>query len=238
LLGQGRAAQGLTIHIFMTHLHWDHLQGFPFFAPAFIPGNKIIIHSYHDAVESAFRQQMQPPCFPVPMSVCAAEIQFDVQPPQTPYAIEGFQITSFTQKHPGVAYGYRFEKAGKSVVFSTDSEHKNDAHDPDYPYIDFIRGADLLIFDAQYSMADATFTKADWGHSSNVMGVELASRARVKRLALCHHEHTSTDERLEEFLKNTCLYRDIHHQEAGGSLGQEGFPQEVLLAYDGLEVTC
>lgn len=235
LVTSGMASKPNTYHIFMTHLHWDHIQGFPFFAPAFIPGNTIVIHSYHETTESAFVKQMEPPCFPVPISVCGADIQFDIQTPATPYALCGFQITAIEQNHPGVSYGYRFERGGKSIVISTDSEHKKDACSADYPFVEFFRDADLVVFDAQYSMADAFLTKSDWGHSSNVMGVELATRAKAKRLALCHHEHTSSDERLEDFLKSTRLYREIYSQETDDS-AMPGHPLEVMLAYDGLEI--
>ena len=236
LMQPGEAKFPQTYHFFMTHLHWDHLQGFPFFPPIYVRGNRIVIHSYHEGCEAAFRAQMEPPVFPVPFDSLPAEIIFDLQPPLTPYEIDGFNITSYPQLHPGVAYGYRFEREGKSFVMSTDSEHKSDAFLPDYPYLDFIRDADVLLFDAQYSMADATFSKADWGHSSNVMGVELAARAGVHTLALTHHEPTRDDEALEEFLQNSLLYREIYLQETHAENAADAFPKRVLLAYDGLDL--
>lgn len=220
-------------HIFLTHLHWDHIQGFPFFAPAFVEGNKITIHTYHPETEDCFRMQMHGPVFPIPLDALPAEIIFDLQPPCTPYEIEGFKITAKEQNHPGTSYGYRFEKAGKAFVYSTDSEHKEEAYDQDYPFIDFFRDADLLVFDAQYNLTDATFAKANWGHSSNVIGVELAARAQAKRLALFHHEPTSSDTALEEFLHNTEKYFSIYHQE---SAEEKQYPLEIMLAYDGLEI--
>lgn len=236
LINAGLAKEPATYHIFMTHLHWDHLQGFPFFVPAFIKGNRIIIHSYHEETETCFREQMKAPVFPVPFDALAADIEFDIQPPCTPYNIEGFEVSAIKQNHPGVSYGYRFAKDGKIIVYSTDSEHKHEAYEPNYPFLDFFRDADLVIFDAQYTMADATFTKANWGHSSNVMGVELAARAGVKTLAIFHHEPTSSDQALDEFLFNTRMYCNIYHQEAGAKLGPELFPKNIILAYDGLEL--
>ncbi len=236
LVRAGLAKTPATFHIFMSHLHWDHLQGFPFFVPAFVKGNKIIIHTYHEQTEACFREQMRPPVFPVPFDALGADIEFDVQEPGTPYNIEGFEITSIEQNHPGISYGYRFSKGGKVAVYSTDSEHKHDAYEENYPFLDFFRDADLLIFDAQYTMADATFTKANWGHSSNVMGVELAARAGVKTLAIFHHEPTSSDQALDEFLFNTRMYCNIYHQEAGKKLGPELYPKKIILAYDGLDI--
>lgn len=236
LLKSGQARKNAIYHIFMTHLHWDHLQGFPFFVPAFIPGNKIIIHTFHEQTEDCFRMQMAPPVFPVPFDALAADIEFDLQPPCSPYSVGGYGITAIEQSHPGISYGYRFEKDGKVVVYSTDSEHKHEAYEDDYPFLTFFKEADLLIFDAQYTMADATFTKANWGHSSNVMGVELAARAHVQKLAMFHHEPTSSDEELANFLSNTRMYCDIYHQEAGKRLGGNLCPKEIILAYDGLKL--
>ncbi len=237
LIRQGIGRLPQTIHFFMTHLHWDHLQGFPFFAPAYMKGREIIIHTYHAGCEAAFRQQMQAPVFPVPFDLLGAQITFDLQPPLTPYLIEGFEITTFLQRHPGDSYAYRFSKDGQSFVLSTDSEHKADAFRSHYPYLDFVQGTDVLIFDAQYSMADATFSKADWGHSSNVMGVELAARAGVKRLVLCHHDPLRDDESLGEFHLHSDLYREMFLNETHAEGLVPGCPAEVILAYDGLELT-
>jgi len=236
LVHSGAAKTPTTYHLIMSHLHWDHLQGFPFFIPAFIKGNKIVIHTYHKETEACLRTQMSGQFFPVDFDSLAADISFDLMEPCTPFEVGGFKVKSIEQNHPGVSYGYRFEKNGKTVVYSTDSEHKHEAYEENYPFIDFFQNADLLIFDAQYTMADATFTKANWGHSSNVMGVELAARAQVKNLAITHHEPTSSDVALEEFLFNTRMYRNIYHQESGKKLGHQRFPEKILLAYDGLEL--
>jgi len=236
LMVSGQAKEPNTYHIFMTHLHWDHIQGFPFFVPAYIPGNKIIFHTYHPETEGAIRGQMSGPEFPVPFDALGAEVTFDVQEPLTPYLIEGFEIDSILQNHPGKSYGYRFRKDGKTVVFSTDSEHTHEAYEEGYPFVKFFENADLVIFDAQYTMADATFTKASWGHSSNVMGVELTARARAKRLVIFHHEPINTDWQLDDFLRNTIMYRSIYHQESAEQLGHSQFPEEILLSYDGLEI--
>ena len=184
------------IHILMTHLHWDHIQGFPFFAPAYIPGNRITIYGVHEETEAAFRGQESAPSFPVPFEALAADIDFVTLDPDVERTIAGLRVRMIEQDHPGRAYGYRFEREGKTFVLSTDSEHREEMERKDYPFIDFFRDADLLMFDAQYLMADAVSDKRYWGHSSNVAGVELAVRSGARHLCLCHHEHTRTDEEL------------------------------------------
>lgn len=216
-----------TFHIFMSHLHWDHVHGFPFFVPAFIPGNQIKIYAYHEAAEQHFIDQQDPPGFPLPLTFMAADISFHKLSLGETYDIAGFRITGHEQHHPGITYGLRFDRDGKSAVYSTDVEHLDDVYDDDYPYIDFIRDADLLIFDAQYNLAEHFHTKANWGHSSNMIGVELAIRGGVKRLCLFHNEHTVDDHALEEFLEKSRRYREIYDDSA---------ELDILLSYDGLVV--
>lgn len=232
----GRGHQPRVFHIFMSHYHWDHIQGFPFFTPAYIPGNKIIFHVLHDCAEATMRDQMRDPWFPVRYEYLKASIEFVHHIPGQPFECQGFHIRTIEQDHPGVSYGFRFEKDGKSFVYSTDSEHKEAAYRDDYPFIEFFRQADLLVFDAQYTFADATYNKANWGHSSNIMAVDLSARAQVNHLVIFHHEPSSTDESLEEYLFNTRLYADLYYSEADPRKEKPRFPRKISLAFDGMEV--
>jgi phosphoribosyl 1,2-cyclic phosphodiesterase len=216
-----------VFHLFISHLHWDHIQGFPFFTPAFVPGNRIHIYGGHADLEQAFRQQQQPPFFPVPFQAMGAEISFTVLETGKPYTIAGLTVQCIRQNHPGDSYGYAFGRNGKKVVYSTDSEHKREADSPSYPYLDFIHGADLLVFDAQYTLLDAMGVKENWGHSSNIVAVELALAGQVKRLCLFHNEHTYDDTKLDHFLTDTRAFANL--QDAAG-------PLEIFLAYDGLSI--
>lgn len=229
-------AKNKTFHIFLSHLHWDHIQGFPFFSPAYLPDYKIIIHGHHPQTEQVFRDQMKPPVFPVEFNELQAEITFDIKPPGEPFEVASFGITSIEQDHPGKSYGYRFERDNKTIIYSTDSEHKQNAFDNEYSFVDFFASADLLIFDAMYSLADASLHKADWGHSSNLIAVELAARAQAKKLVLFHNEPTASDDELHEFLINTQTYADIFHSEIPANQGKDRYPIEIALAHDGLEI--
>jgi phosphoribosyl 1,2-cyclic phosphodiesterase len=217
-----------TYHVFMSHLHWDHIMGFPFFMPAYIPGNRVRLYGCHAQLEEAFRRQNAAPSFPVDFSRLGASIEFVRLEPGPRYEIAGLGVRAKRQFHSGDSYGYRFEHAGKAVVYSTDSEHKRDDHAETDEFVEFFRDADLVIFDAMYSLADAYSVKEDWGHASNVVGVELAQLARVKHLCMYHHEPVFDDAKLGAVLRETRRLEEIT---------RTGHRVEISSAYDGMEIT-
>jgi phosphoribosyl 1,2-cyclic phosphodiesterase len=221
-------SSGQTYHIFMSHLHCDHMMGFPFFTPAYISGNHIIIHGCHPNMEEAFRRQHSAPGFPVDFSMLGARIEFDQMKPGETREVAGLRVTAKLQKHGGDSYGYRFEHNGKTVIYSTDSEHKLDNTAETASFIEFFRNADLVIFDAMYSLADAISVKDDWGHSSNIVGVELCQLAEAKRFCMFHHEPAHDDEKIARTLAETRRFEEITRQ---------GPAVEVISAYDGLVIT-
>src|SRR3954471_19457202 len=192
-----------TVNVFMSHMHWDHIMGFPFFRPAYRPEYRLRIHGCHEQLEHAFRLQQEPPCFPVPFGALAASIEFVHLTPGETHHIDGLSVTPMLQLHSGDSYGYRFEADDRSVVYTTDSEHKLEDAGESEKYAFFFRDADLVIFDAMYSLAEAISVKADWGHSSNVIGVELCQLAGAKRLALYHHEPANDDQAIARILEET-----------------------------------
>lgn len=220
------AAAPQTYHVFMSHLHWDHIMGFPFFTPAYIPGNRIIIHGCHKELETAFRRQQEPISFPVGFSQLGADIEFRLMEAGEPVDINGLRVTAKLQLHHGDSYGYRLEYGGRSMVYSTDSEHKLDNAEERESFVAFFRNADLVIFDAMYSLADAISVKADWGHSSNVVGVELCQLANARRLCLFHHEPIHDDAKIARVLAETRRYGEI----TGDT------PLDIMSAYDGMEI--
>ena len=228
VLAHHGAATPNTFHVFMSHVHWDHIMGFPLFTPAYIPGNVIRIYGCHRNLEEAFRAQHGAPCFPVDFSQLAARIEFVTLNPGEEVEIAGLMVLPKLQIHAGESYGYRFERNGKVFVYSTDSEHKLDDPDVTEGFVEFFCDADLVAFDAMYSFADAISVKEDWGHSSNVVGVELCQLANAKRLALFHHEPIHDDARIATIEAETRRFEEITR--VGGS------PLDVFSAYDGLEV--
>jgi phosphoribosyl 1,2-cyclic phosphodiesterase len=223
-----QAGRPATIHVFMSHMHWDHIMGFPFFGPAYRPGNRIRIYGCHGELEHAFRRQQDPPSFPVRFGALASKIEFmHLEPGEVHPISGGLSVKPQLQHHSGDSFGFRFENGGKALVYTTDSEHKLEDQAARQRVIDFFRGADLVIFDAMYSLADAVSVKADWGHSSNVVGVELCQAARARRLALFHHEPANGDDAIERILRETRRLEE---------LTREDRPLEVVAAYDGLEI--
>ncbi len=232
-----------TIHIFLSHLHYDHIQGIPFFTPAYIPGNKIIFHGGHDNIKESLTRHMEVPYFPINIDTMGAELIYEKHNPGDLVEVADCQISICEQDHPGISFGYRIEHGSKSAVYSTDGEHRMPAHGKTYPYIDFIRNANLLIFDAPYTLSQSIGSREDWGHSSNIMGVELAARANVEKLALFHHDPAATDLQMSDFLKHTEKFLSLSQQKikqtrAGipGAPSVRTHPQAVLIAYDGLEL--
>jgi phosphoribosyl 1,2-cyclic phosphodiesterase len=216
-----------TYHILVSHSHWDHIMGFPFFTPAYIPGNRVRIYGCHADIEAALRRQQEPPSFPVTLDVLRGSLEFVPLAAGQAHDIAGCRVTPKMQHHSGDSYGYRIERGGKSLVYTTDTEHKMDDRGQTEAFVEFFRDADVVIFDSMYSLAEAMSVKEDWGHSSNVIGVELCQLARARRLCLFHHEPVFGDEQLATILEETRRYERIT---------REDHAVEVISAYDGLDL--
>lgn len=232
LLGQELMSRGFDnghqqADMLMTHTHWDHIQGFPFFRPAFIPNNRFSIYSPFADLSERLVQQQNPTFFPVPVSYMSATLEFNEIGENEWHQIGNFRVYPLRLSHPGVTYGYRIEDGQSCLVVATDSEYKRVDRASTERYVEFFREADLLIFDAQYSLTEA-LDKLDWGHSTAMMGAELAHRADVKRLALFHHDPFSTDEQIWGSREQAEAY--LMHRHSGPT------PCEVLVACDGLSL--
>ena len=184
-----------NISIILSHTHWDHIQGFPYFELAYDPRRNFTISICGKGrmgkdLKSIFSTQMQNDFFPVSLEEMGAKFTF-LQPDITTYEHpSGIKLEASKHSHRGDAYGYRIEEGGKTLVYCTDVEHK-DGIDPNV--VALSKNADLLIHDAQYT-PDELKVKRGWGHSSWEQAIEVAERAGVKKLALFHHdpEHHDT----------------------------------------------
>ena len=225
--GRGKA------HVFLTHTHWDHVQGFPFFNPAYVPGNVFHFHSPYPDLQMRFEDQQREIFFPVPLDYMRATRTWEVLDPTETVNIEGVQVSLRLLSHPGGAYAYRFEHEGKVFVYATDGEYHRMDLESTAHYVEFFRDADLLIFDSQYSFEQAIDEKRDWGHSTPKMGAELAFRAGVKCLALFHHDPVASDERLWSAVDEAyhhLIFRSRSARQDANKLTQ------VILAREGLSL--
>lgn len=234
---------GKTFHIFLSHFHYDHIQGIPFFVPAYVPNNRIIFHGGHGNIERTLANQMKKPYFPISFETFQADFEFFTHSPGDIIEVCDSRISLIEQDHPGLSYGYRVDSGDSSVVYSTDAEHKNSAHCKNYPFVDFISNANLLIFDAPYTHSQTMSIREHWGHSSNIMGVELAARGEVDTLAIFHHDPSSSDHEIEDFLAHTKKFLDrskiaVRDTRPGipGAPSPRSHPSKVIMAYDGLSL--
>ncbi len=206
-LGKDFYAQGRSqeeIFIGFTHFHWDHIQGFPFFGPAYDPKQTIKILAMGKGREvtdlkGIFSTQMQSTYFPVPLDGMGADFVFILDNRETALyedqsKTSSTMISARPHRHPGDAYSIRLENKGKVVVFVTDIEHGDQV---DERVVELCKGADLLIHEAQYTTEELEKYKG-WGHSSFDQAIEVAERAGVKRLVMTHHDPDHDDEFLRK----------------------------------------
>jgi phosphoribosyl 1,2-cyclic phosphodiesterase len=188
------------IHLFLTHAHWDHLQGFPFFLPAYQQGFTLQVWGGPRSaatLRSYLRQQLTPPFFPVKFAELGAAIRFPARP-ATEITIGGTSIQSIPLTHPDGGYGFKFSEEGKTFVFLTDNElgYRHPGGLSPAAYVRLCRGADLVLHDAQFTPQEYRLTRG-WGHSTFPAVVELCREAAPKRFGLIHHDPQHTDAALD-----------------------------------------
>lgn len=200
-------------HILFSHHHHDHTCGFPFFVPAYIPGNILHFYGCHENIETRMVGLQAREYFPVPFHVMASKKLFHQCKSGAPMQIGRFTITPAKLYHPGDSYGYRIEWGQRSFVFASDSEYKNPSEEAIEAYVEFFRDADLLYFDGQYSLQEA-FVKENWGHSSALVGVDFAVRAKVRKLLISHHDPMYSDETIVELGQQAAEYLSFAYPDA------------------------
>jgi len=205
-------------HIFFTHSHWDHIQGFPFFIPAFIKGNIFDIYGRiapnGATLQERLEDQMLHPNFPVPLRIMGSTMNFhNVEVGEKIDLGNGVIVETGRLNHPGEATGYRVSWGDQAAVYATDTEHYSDRIDPNLVHL--ARNADVLVLDATYSneqYCSKTSSKVGWGHSTWQEAIKVAEAANVKTLVLYHHDPLHDDDYLDEV----------------GKQAQEKFPGAIM----------
>lgn len=197
------------IHLLLSHTHWDHIQGLPFFAPLYVPGYSITIYGpvhYEKTLEQILDRQMEYTYFPVRVAELAAKITY-VGLKEESFKIGDVSVAAKYLNHPVLCLGYRFESAGRSATYCTDhepyfnlfgdsgtedEEMKEVVAEQNKAFFDFIRGSDLLVLDTQYTETEYP-NRVGWGHGYTTINLEIVSKCDIKKWALFHHDPDRTD---------------------------------------------
>ncbi len=203
VLGQSLLSQmPVEAYMFFTHSHWDHIQGFPFFVPAFIKGNRFHIYGAvapnGATIEQRLNDQMLHPNFPVPLQIMGAQLEFNDLGVGETIQLGDVTIENALLNHPGEAVGYRISSQGCSAAYITDTEHFPDRLDENVLWL--ARNADVMIYDATYTDQEyysEKSSKVGWGHSTWQEAVKVAKAANVKKLVIFHHDPLHNDDFLD-----------------------------------------
>ena len=215
------------INFFFTHAHWDHIQGFLFFAPLFVSDNKIIIHSSFKDFEERLRYQQKTTHAPITLDEFPASIHFKYLKEGETITVKDMDVVSKFVRHPGGNYTFKFKQGHRTFIFCSDAEFNLETMEFIEEYIDFFKDADVLVFDTQYTFEES-LQKIDWGHSSAAIATDIAVKSNTKRLILFHHDPSYDDEKMDALTIKALKYKNMM------------FPNstlEIEAAYEGLEIT-
>jgi len=208
----------IQAYFLMTHFHWDHIQGVPFFAPLYRPGNTFLFLSAglsRGELRSLIEGQMGSPHFPVDMKSLAASLSFSYLK-NSEINIHGATVRSAPLNHPQGSFAYRIDADGSSIVFATDTEPGSVAHD--HALRNLAEGADVFIYDAQYTPDQLQTERKGWGHSTWLEGVRIARECGVRRLVLFHHDPDSDDDFVDALVGSA---RKLFPETQGAAEGME-----------------
>lgn len=223
-------------HIFLTHMHWDHVMGMPYFIPIHVAGHKLNIYHVHRNAPEFVRINFNGVNFPLTWDQLNGKVEFHQLKLYEATKFGEVAVTPFVLDHPGGSFGYRFDGGGKSCAIGVDGEYKRLTPKELGRDLAYFQNLDLLLFDSQYEMSELA-SRFDWGHCSPNIGVDLALREGIKTMLFTHHDPWSTEEKLRRMFANTVKY--MHSQldtfkETWDKL-QPGGPK-LQMAYDGLTV--
>jgi phosphoribosyl 1,2-cyclic phosphodiesterase len=229
------AAKGkATIHIYLTHFHWDHLIGIPFFAPLFVPGNRIHFYAVQPDLEDVIRLKFRKPMFPVPFEALPSTITFHTLQPRKKVNIAGFDVTPYQLDHPDPCWGLRVENEGCTYSHCVDTEGTRVSRQDLGEDLPLYQNVDLMFFDAQYTLPELS-EKANWGHSAAQIGLDIAFREKIEHVIFAHHDPGANTERIYAQKSETRDYYNWRKDTAATNHSE--LPNiKWRYAYEGLEV--
>lgn len=198
------------LHILMTHVHWDHIQGFPFFVPAYIPGNHLMMASARPGFRQQLLRQQESPWCPAHFDFMRSTITFQEFSPEETVTLGPWTVRTLKLHHPDENVGYRIESGGGSFVFLSDTEITNLRPSELKPYQEFCRGADGVYVDCQYDYVGA-HEKVTWGHSTVYNWLDLFRGLEIGEMICGHYDPVTTDIEIEGFLSRAQAYADKVH---------------------------
>ena len=205
--------EDLHYHIFLSHYHWDHIQGLPFFSQAFNPNTKIDLYSNFPDSLKYLEVQSSLPYFP--QNACwhsiKNQIKFHLLTADEIFELEGIKVNSHEMRHPGKSYAFSFTEENKKFVYSTDTELAQKDFDTENPKNSFFKDADVLVLDSQYTDLEA-IEKENWGHSSFSNAIDFAHLWNVKNLYFFHHEPNYDDKKLYTILQSGKIYKKYNRE--------------------------
>jgi phosphoribosyl 1,2-cyclic phosphodiesterase len=206
LSGACGRGQGI-VRILLTHFHWDHVIGLPFFVPIFIPGNEIHFYSVEPDLEEVIRSIFRKPLFPVEYEKLGARIIFHNMQPRRTTQFGNLSVTPYKLDHPDPCWGYKFENDGKTFSYCADTEGIRISRTSLGEDLALYQGTDAMAFDAQYTLSQ-TIEKSNWGHSAATIGLDIAFREKIKKLYFVHHDPNASDEAILAASNQTRTYYD------------------------------
>lgn len=205
-MGKSEAlSEDMHYNMFFSHFHWDHVQGLPFFDPIYNSKVSFDIYSTFPDAQRVLAKQMECPFFPVSWDAFTKNITFHRIRKGVPFSVDGVSVVCCKMSHPGNSYSYAFVENGKKFVYATDVELTNESFQFSADLKAVFEDADTLVFDSQYTVAEAT-VKEKWGHSAFCSAIDFAVSWHVKKLYLFHHEPVYDDKKLDSILQSARWY--------------------------------